>query len=143
MKPALFRLCVKDEGRMPEYATFDSSGADLFSAEEVALNAGVRAYVSTGVWVDGYVGTADDARQELQVRPKSGNSGRSIDVIFGTIDADYRGEIKVLVVNNTGEWLHIQKGVKIAQLVCCYIDRIYGCKVREEKRFGGFGSTGV
>ncbi len=125
-----------------------SSGFDIFANEDCFIPIGMRALLDTGVYL------ADDfieqtvIRTELgtlaieaQVRPKSGNSSRGIDVAWGTVDADYKDEILVTVINNTGEELYIKEGQKIAQIVFNQVI-IPNDMAGEDARTGGHGSTG-
>ena len=125
-----------------KYAKPGDSGMDLRCSKSTILYDYQRNKVPTGVWVnhipEGY---------ELQVRPKSGLSLEGqFDVILGTVDNSYRGEIQVIVVSN-GVGLHLTEGTKIAQLVLCPVDKaeiIYEDEniVDTERGDGGFGHTG-
>ena len=101
-------------GDIPDYATLNSVGCDIKSTEEFSLHPSYRHVFSTGIYLeipDGY---------EIQVRPRSGNAakfGLTIINTPGTIDADYRGEVKVILLNTGHESIKIEKGMKIAQLV--------------------------
>lgn len=129
--------------RMPEYATEGAAGMDLYAVAPVELVVGQRELVPTGVRVripDGYEG---------QVRPRSGlalKHGISMVNSPGTIDSDYRGEIRVLLINLGGDPVRLEPGERIAQLVLCPVARAatvivdsLDATVRGE---GGFGSTG-
>lgn len=139
--PALF-----SEGRSPHYASESAAGADLRAAldEPLTIVPGGRVAVPTGVRVaipDGYEG---------QVRPRSGlaiRHGVTVVNAPGTIDSDYRGEIKVLLVNLSDEAYTIEDGDRIAQLVLAPVTRAEFVKtvgpLEESTRGeGGFGSTG-
>lgn len=140
---------------LPFYATPQSAGMDIradFSAfrdgdgkvvEEIVLQPGGRALVPTGLSVQlppGY---------ELQVRPRSGlalKKGLTVLNTPGTIDADYRGEIGVLLINHGHDPVEIVQGERIAQLVLAKYERLHVLEVttlNETDRKGGFGSTGV
>ncbi len=135
------RLC--DDAKLPTYATESSAGLDLFSAEEVVIPPGEWRLVGTGVAIeipDGFEG---------QVRPRSGLALKGITVLNtpGTIDSDYRGEVKVILANFSKEPFEVKKGMKIAQLVITTFQKV---KVQEsdklsntERGEGGFGSTGL
>ncbi|PYQ43450.1 MAG: dUTP diphosphatase [Acidobacteria bacterium] len=103
---------VDGPGVLPEYATEGAAGADLRAAEAITLPTGGRAAVATGLFVEipaGYVGL---------VWPRSGLAVRhGIDTLAGVIDSDYRGEVKVVLVNHGPEPLAIAAGDRIAQLL--------------------------
>lgn len=133
--------------RLPQRATAGAAGLDLLAAVEtsVDLQAGARLAVPTGLILaipDGFEG---------QVRPRSGlalKHGVTVANAPGTIDSDYRGELKVLLINLGSETFRIERGMRIAQLV---LAPVYGAVfVRAslqddptERGGGGFGSTGV
>ncbi|MFY8004379.1 MAG: dUTP diphosphatase [Chitinophagaceae bacterium] len=130
---------------LPDYATIGSSGMDLraYIPNSIELKPFERALIPTGIYLelpDGY---------EAQIRPRSGlalKQGITCLNTPGTIDADYRGEIKVLLINLSQETQTIQSGDRIAQMVfqsvinACFLPVTV---VNETKRGeGGFGSTG-
>lgn len=129
----------------PEYATSQSAGVDLRASidEPVVLSSLERAMVPTGIYIelpDGY---------EAQIRPRSGlaaKHGISIVNAPGTIDADYRGEIKVVLVNLSKEDFVINPGERIAQMVVAKYEKVVWKEVEtlseSERGAGGFGSTG-
>lgn len=130
---------------LPSYATAGSAGMDLRAAikHPIVLQPGERYLVPTGIRValpEGY---------EAQVRPRSGLAiKRGITVINapGTVDSDYRGEVKVGLVNLSGEAHTIQRGDRIAQMVVAPVTRVAWQQVASlddtERGAGGFGSTG-
>jgi dUTP pyrophosphatase len=129
---------------MPSYAHPGDAGADLVAAVDVDLAPGERAVVPTGVAIalpEGYAGF---------VHPRSGlaaKAGLSLVNAPGTIDAGYRGEIKVIVVNlDPREPIHLERGDRIAQLVVQRVERADFAEVTElpesVRAEGGFGSTG-
>jgi len=130
---------------LPEYATAGSAGADLRSAEaeDVELPPGGRMAVATGLVLeipDGY---------EAQVRPRSGlalHHGLTVVNAPGTIDADYRGEVKVLLINLGAEPAVVRRGDRIAQLVVAPVTRAVFRDTAElaarDRGADGFGSTG-
>ena len=139
-------LIVRDEGAsLPSYATACSSGMDLRAclAEPVTLKPFERALISTGIRIcipEGF---------EAEVRPRSGlaiNAGVTVLNSPGTIDADYRGEVKVALINLGSEPFTVSSGDRIAQMVFHKTARISWCAVRElpktDRGSGGFGSTG-
>ncbi len=133
-----------EPGQHPEYASADAAGADLKAAEEVELAPGDRALVRTGVWI------ALPSGYEGQVRPRSGiawKHGVTLLNTPGTIDSDYRGEIKVLVINHGSETFTVTRGDRIAQLVVAPVTRArferQDVLPESVRGTGGFGSTGV
>jgi dUTP pyrophosphatase len=133
------------DNQLPEYATNGSSGMDLraWVKEAVILQPMERVLVPTGLFIEmpeGY---------EAQVRPRSGLAIRQGITCLnspGTVDSDYRGEIKIILINLSGEKQIIQSGDRIAQLVFQKIERIIwkeSDSLNETQRNkGGFGSTG-
>ncbi|MDD4527465.1 MAG: dUTP diphosphatase [Candidatus Margulisbacteria bacterium] len=128
---------------LPKYQTEHASGFDLVSAEDKVLKAGQRALVATGLKMEIPIG------YEGQVRPRSGLAykyGIIIPNSPGTIDADYRGEVKVIIWNSGTEDFIIKKGDRIAQFVLAPVvqaDFDVVVSVDETVRGeGGFGSTG-
>jgi dUTP pyrophosphatase len=132
--------------QLPNYATDGAAGADLCAAveSELVLEPGERAAVPTGLVLEipnGYEG---------QVRPRSGlafKAGLTIINAPGTIDSDYRGELKVLLVNLGSGSLSIGRGDRIAQLLIAPVTRASFVETDDvsasQRGEGGFGSTGV
>ena len=129
---------------LPSYARPSDAGLDLLAAEALELKPGERAAIPTGIAVaipTGYAGF---------VHPRSGRAlkeGLTVANAPGTIDAGYRGEIKVIVVNlDLNDPIHIARGEKIAQLVIQAVETAELAEVEElpesERGAGGFGSTG-
>jgi dUTP pyrophosphatase len=130
---------------LPSYATDLAAGLDLIAAvdEDIDVRPGDRLLVPTGVAIalpEGF---------EAQVRPRSGlalNHGLTVLNSPGTIDADYRGEIKVLLINLGRDFVTIRRGMRVAQLIVAPVTRVAVQRVQnlpETKRgVGGFGSTG-
>ena len=128
---------------LPAYATDGAAGMDVVAAEDVDLEPGRRHAVATGFKVaipEGY---------EIQVRPRSGlalKHGISVPNTPGTIDSDYRGELKVIMINHGDEAFAVRRGDRIAQLVPAAVTRAEFDEVEElcetERGAGGFGSTG-
>lgn len=128
---------------LPAYATDGAAGMDVLAAEDVTLAPGARHAVATGLAV------AIPSGFELQVRPRSGLSlkhGISVPNAPGTIDSDYRGEVKVILINHGAEPFEIVRGDRIAQLVLAPVTRATWLKIDEldetARGEGGFGSTG-
>lgn len=129
---------------LPTYARPRDAGLDLLAAEDVELKPGERVAVPTGIAVaipEGFAGF---------VHPRSGRSlkeGLTVANAPGTIDAGYRGELKVILVNlDPTQPIYIDRGEKIAQLVIQRVESAHLIEVRElpdsERGEGGFGSTG-
>jgi dUTP pyrophosphatase len=130
---------------LPEPATAGSAGADLRAAvaAELVIAPGQRALVPTGFSVE------IPAGWEGQVRPRSGLAARHGLTLLnspGTIDSDYRGEVRVLLINLGAEPFAVQRGERIAQLVVAPAPRVRFVEVEElpesARGEGGFGSTG-
>jgi dUTP pyrophosphatase len=132
----------------PDYATADAAGMDLSAAvlesAPMTLAPGERAAVPTGIAL------AIPQGFEGQVRPRSGLALKNAVTVLnapGTIDADYRGEVKVILVNLGSEPFKIERGMRIAQLVFAPVVRAAMHKVpsldETERGAGGFGSTGI
>lgn len=135
----------KSRHSLPSYATISSAGMDLRASLDnpVILKPLERSLIPTGIYLqlpNGY---------EAQIRPRSGlaiKHGISIVNAPGTIDADYRGEIKVIVVNLSSEDFTIRDGERICQMVVAQHSRVEWVEVAEldetERGEGGFGHTG-
>lgn len=130
---------------LPEYATAGSSGMDIRAslAEPQLLQPLERALIPTGLFIELPVG------YEAQVRPRSGlaiKQGITCLNTPGTIDADYRGEIKIILINLSQQEQVIQPGDRIAQLVIQQVDKARWMEVEElaitARNAGGFGHTG-
>ncbi|NIA23115.1 MAG: dUTP diphosphatase [Proteobacteria bacterium] len=134
---------LKNGISLPEYKTEHSSGMDICSSEDIVIKKGGISAVSTGIAVEippGY---------EIQVRPRSGlalKHGIGVLNSPGTVDADYRGEVKVILFNFSSGDYKIKKGDRIAQLV---LSKVYKAEIVESKELsdtergdGGFGHTG-
>ncbi|EAQ28135.1 deoxyuridine 5'-triphosphate nucleotidohydrolase [Erythrobacter sp. NAP1] len=128
---------------LPAYATDGSAGMDIVSAEDVTIAPGARHAVATGLSV------AIPQGFEIQVRPRSGlafKHGITVPNTPGTIDSDYRGELKVLLINHGSEDFAIARGDRVAQLVLAPVVQAAWSEVDEldatQRGEGGFGSTG-
>jgi len=128
---------------LPAYATGGAAGMDVVSAEDVTIAPGARHAVATGLAV------AIPPGYEIQVRPRSGlalKHGISVPNAPGTIDSDYRGELKVILVNLGNEPFVVARGDRVAQLVLAPVTRASWDEVAEleetQRGAGGFGSTG-
>jgi dUTP pyrophosphatase len=128
---------------LPRYATEGAAGMDVLAAEDVTLAPGACHAVATGLAV------AIPPGYEIQVRPRSGlalKHGISVPNTPGTIDSDYRGELKVILINHGSEPFPIHRGDRIAQLVLAPVTLAEWDEVAEldetSRGAGGFGSTG-
>lgn len=128
---------------LPRYATEGAAGMDVLAAEDVTLAPGARHAVATGLAV------AIPPGYEIQVRPRSGlalKHGISVPNTPGTIDSDYRGELKVILINHGSEPFPIHRGDRVAQLVLAPVTLAEWDEVAEldetSRGAGGFGSTG-
>lgn len=140
------KIINKSSHDLPAYETSGSAGMDLRANldEKIILKPFERFAIPTGLFIElpqGY---------EAQIRPRSGLSlktGLAIPNSPGTIDSDYRGEIKVIVANLSNEVVEIKDGDRIAQMVIAKYERAEWIKVDNidatERGAGGFGSTGV
>jgi len=145
-KPPIVKIKrLTPEAIIPNYAHAGDAGADIYSLETCTLETLQRKAIATGISVEIPPGF------EIQVRPKSGlalKHGITVLNTPGTIDAGYRGEIKVILINLGSESYVIEKGQKIAQLVTAAIARMEFTEVAEDlsssiRGEGGFGSTGI
>ena len=140
---AIARLPHGEGLPLPSYATPGAAGMDVVAAEDVDLLPGRRHAVATGFKV------AIPHGYEIQVRPRSGlafKHGISVPNAPGTIDSDYRGELKILLINHGSEPFAIRRGERIAQLVPAAVTLAEFDEVEElcetARGAGGFGSTG-
>ena len=136
----------KSQHALPHYETIASAGMDLRAnlTESISLQPLERTIIKTGLFIELPIG------YEAQVRPRSGlafKNGITVLNSPGTIDADYRGEIGVILVNLSNQAFEIQNGERIAQLIIAKHDRAEWVEVQElsetARGEGGFGSTGV
>ena len=139
------KILSKNKKYIPIYATKDAAGADLKAAIEdsIFLNPGKSTLVPTGIFLEipsGY---------EVQIRPRSGLALKNQITVLntpGTIDSDYRGEIKVILINHSSEVFEITKDMRIAQMVVAPIYQAEFNTVSElalsNRGEGGFGHSG-
>jgi len=146
MKVGIKRLGHAQDLPLPHYATTGSAGLDLLAAvdEEITLAPGQRMAVPTGIAIELPHGV------EAQVRPRSGlalNHGITCLNSPGTIDSDYRGEIKAILINHGQEPFRISRGHKIAQMVIARHEQAelveFEALSDSARGAGGFGSTGM
>jgi dUTP pyrophosphatase len=146
-KVQVMRLAHGKDLALPSYQSGHAAGLDLLAAvpdaTPLTLASGARALVPTGIAI------ALARGYEAQVRPRSGLAARHGVTVLnspGTIDADYRGEIQVLLINLGNEPVTIARGMRIAQLVIAPVVRAHIAEVasldRTSRGSGGFGSTG-
>jgi dUTP diphosphatase len=145
MRIPVMRLPHGRDLPLPAHATPGSAGLDLLAAidDDIEIRPGARAAVPCGIAIalpDGY---------EAQVRPRSGlalHHGVTLLNAPGTIDSDYRGEIRAILINHGGAPFSVTRGMKIAQLIVARCERAEWVEASEllatERSDGGFGSTG-
>jgi dUTP pyrophosphatase len=140
------KIINKSQHDLPNYETIASAGMDLRANIEVpiTLKSLERAIVKTGLFIELPIGF------EAQVRPRSGLAAKNGITVLnapGTIDADYRGEIGVILVNLSNKDFTIENGERIAQLIIAKHERAQWIEVQEltetARGEGGFGSTGL
>ncbi|WP_426431825.1 dUTP diphosphatase [Winogradskyella sp. HB-48] len=140
------KIINKSNHSLPHYETIASAGMDLRAnlTEDRILKPLERTIVGTGLFIELPIG------YEAQVRPRSGLAAKKGITVLnapGTVDADYRGEIGVILVNLSNEEFTIQNGERIAQLVIAKHERAEWIEVEElsetDRGEGGFGSTGT
>ena len=145
MTEILIKRLSKDV-TLPKYETEGSSGLDLAANidEQIEILPGKSAIIPTGLAV------AIPKNYEIQIRPRSGLAAKSqISVLNtpGTIDADYRGELKVILINLGNKVFAVEKGLRIAQMVLSPVIKATFKEVTElestKRGSGGFGSTGI
>ena len=143
---AVTRLPGNDDIALPRYETEQSAGLDLAAAlpETVVLDPGGRATIPTGLAI------ALPPGYEAQIRPRSGLAARSGVTVLnapGTVDADYRGEVKVVLANLGDAPFAVERGMRIAQMVVAPVTRIAWDEMEvlpgSARGAGGFGSTGT
>ncbi|HMU97199.1 MAG TPA: dUTP diphosphatase [Chitinophagales bacterium] len=146
MKKMILKIVNESGNPLPEYETVGSAGMDLRAnlTEPIMLKPLQRALIPTGLFIEleqGY---------EAQIRPRSGlalKKGLTILNSPGTIDSDYRGEIKIIIINLSNETTVINTGERIAQMVIAKYEQATLKEVDElgetERGEGGFGHTGI
>ena len=140
------KIINKSNHPLPSYETIASAGMDIraYITQPVIIKPMQRAIIKTGLYLELPIGT------EAQVRPRSGlaiKKGITVLNSPGTIDADYRGEVGVILLNLSSEDFVVENGARIAQLVLAKHDRAQWQQVDQlsstDRGEGGFGSTGV
>ena len=146
MNTCEIKCVAKDGVAVPSYETSGAAGADVraFLNEPVVIPVGKRAMIPTGLFF------AIPEGFEIQVRPRSGLAAKNGVTVLntpGTIDSDYRGELKVILINLGDEDFEIKSGDRIAQIIVApvTIGNFIQCESisETERGAGGFGSTGV
>lgn len=136
----------KSNNPLPEYQTKQSAGVDLcaFTSTDVILSPGDRVLIGTGLYIALPVG------YEAQIRPRSGlalKHGITIINSPGTIDSDYRGELKIALINHSKEDYIVKNGDRIAQMVISKYEQIFFTLTENldhtERGEGGYGHTGI
>ena len=142
------KICIKIDGKeefVPEYSSDFAAGADLKAAvsDRIVIKPGDRALIDTGLKMEIPIG------YEAQIRPRSGlayKHGITVLNSPGTIDSDYRGEVKVILINHGKNDFIIESGDRIAQIVFAPVTIVDFTIItnlnRSERDSGGFGSTG-
>jgi len=140
------KIINKSNHQLPHYETIASAGMDLRAniSEPITLRPMDRTIVKTGLFIELPIG------YEAQVRPRSGLAAKNGITVLnapGTVDADYRGEIGVILVNLSNENFNIENGERVAQLVISKHERAEWIEAHEltetNRGDGGFGSTGT
>lgn len=140
------KIINESDNKLPAYATEHSAGVDLYanSQKQVTLKPLERQIISTGIFIELPTG------YEAQIRPRSGlaaNYGITVLNTPGTIDSDYRGEIKVILVNLSNDTCTINHGDRIAQMIIAKHEHVEFEEVdnlsETERGNSGFGSTGT
>ncbi|MFN8416795.1 MAG: dUTP diphosphatase [Cytophagaceae bacterium] len=140
------KIVNKSNNPLPQYQSVAAAGLDLaaFVESPVVLQPGQRQLITTGLYLELPIGF------EAQIRPRSGlamKSGVTVLNSPGTIDPDYRGEIKVLLINLSDHPFTIESGDRIAQMIIAKYEQVEFMEVEElsrtERATAGFGSTGV
>jgi dUTP pyrophosphatase len=140
------KITNKSKHPLPQYETIGASGMDVRAnlTESISIEPLGRALIKTGLFLEMEIGL------ECQVRPRSGlalKKGITVLNTPGTVDADYRGEVGVILVNLSNETVKIEDGERVAQLVFCKVEQVQLNEVAElnesTRGAGGFGSTGV
>jgi dUTP pyrophosphatase len=140
------KITNKSKHSLPQYETIGASGMDVRAniSDPINIEPLGRALIKTGLFLEMEIG------MECQVRPRSGmalKKGITVLNTPGTVDADYRGEVGVILVNLSNETVTIEDGERVAQLVFCKVEQVQLNEVAElnesTRGAGGFGSTGI
>lgn len=146
-RPGLFRNRTLTIERIdpsqpiPHYKRDGDAGFDLYVSEDIVIKPFQRGWVSNGIRMNIPPG------HEVQIRPRSSTSKMGLDVVLGTVDRGYRGEVKTMVYNNSNNTAYIKAGMRVSQAVLAPVTRaniiegVVECDT--ERGEGGFGSTGT
>lgn len=137
----LYLQRLTETAKLPTRATEYAAGLDLYADETITIPEYHRAWVSTGIAI------ALNPYHVGQIWPRSGLAGHGLDTSAGVVDSDYRGEVKVLLVNGSHERKTVHAGDRIAQLVILPVARLELIEVdalpETERGANGFGSSGA
>jgi len=132
---------LNNEAIAPKRATIGSAGYDMFSCCDITISPSETKLISLGIQVE------FSSDFYLRLAPRSSMDKKGINLLAGVVDSDYRGELKVMLVNNTSEHYHIKKGDRICQGI---LTRIHTPDIEiveylsySDRGQGGFGSTGI
>lgn len=134
-----------DPGCKPVYKTSGAAGADVVSRSQTICAPGKISFIPTGVYIDTYT-FKGQMRPELQLRLRSSLAAKEGLIIpngVGTIDCDYKDEIKLMVYNTNSYGVVIKSGQRVGQLILNYVYYITNAAKEINTRGGGFGSTGM
>ena len=129
---------------MPVYQTLGSAGCDVMAKKDMTILPHQTVIIPVGLYIDSWTAVGFNTIPELQMRLRSSlaiKHNLCIPNGVGTIDADYPGEIGIIVHNLGTKPYAVEKGQRIGQLVLNYVKRITNVEVLEEERTGGYGST--
>ena len=135
------KIKLLDKQYLPVYTTYGSSGADLHAHGDWNIKPHTRMLIPLGVCFEIPIG------YEIQIRPRSGMTKKEVDIGFGTIDSDYRGEVCAVVINNSNSIFAVRDGDRICQMVYSPVIHVGFIVVDDinstERGINGFGSTGI
>ena len=144
-------VILKNNAKIPKKGSMNSAGFDISSNEDKLLNKWSRSLISTGVFLKNL-----DPQYYIRIAPRSGLALKNIDVGAGVVDSDYRGEMKVVLINSSDNSFEVKKGDRIAQLIITkhennaimngYTDNgeiVHDTKNMNLRGENGFGSTGI
>ena len=141
----MIKLRAKSSKYMPVYQTAASAGCDVKAKKTVIIMPQQTVVIPTGLYIDSWSAMGRNVLPELQMRLRSSlviKHGLCIPNGVGTIDADYPGEIGIIVHNLSNKKVQVDKEDRVGQLVLTYVYRITDVEVADKIRAGGYGSTG-
>lgn len=148
---------IKFTGTLPEYQTTDSTGADICTTEDFTISPGEIKIVPTGLFIEEVTGVplykfdfgtwrgGVEGILDIQIRPRSGLAAKHGVTVLntpGSLDTDYRQEIKVILISHGKGAVEFKAGDRIAQMVVALALRVPQFEVKQVTRTGGFGSSG-